>query len=401
MPVERAPDRQPRPEDGADGDQPAVLPGLAAVVQATGQPVRTVRGPAAGRPVGGPVHYPGHGVRGRVHHGQLYGAARVLHHNIVHHAQLRHVPHLSAGCVDARVRGRLRGGVRVIRRVHIHRHAHTREPALAVRTGPPSGRRVLAAGVAHRPAHTANAPGPVAGRRLGGRGAPAVPDRGQAGRAGRVQADGDHDDVPVLPAGVRLVRADRVHDPAARGPRRHRRRLPGDAASGLHQPGGHGPSVRVAHQVRLQAAVVRVVRRLRRIHGPAGRVSAVLRRRRLAGYKRRGHRLRAAQHGHERPGTAAHTVRDARRGVPHRRGRRRGFHRRVHVVHVQLRGHQVVPVPAHMAGPGRVRVVRGPGAAHARVRRDHRAGHPGQDHQADRRRFPAEEVDCRRRRGIR
>jgi len=78
---------------------------------------------------------------------------------------------------------------------------------------------------------------------------------------------------------VRFVRADRVHDPDARRPRRHRRRLPGDAASGVHQPGGHGPAVRVAHPVRFQAAVVRVVRRLRRVHDPAGRVSAVLRRR--------------------------------------------------------------------------------------------------------------------------
>lgn len=71
-----------------------------------------------------------------MHHGQLHGAARMLHDNDVNHAQLRHVPDVSAGLADARVRGRLRGGICVVRRAHIRRHAHTREPAVAVRTGP-------------------------------------------------------------------------------------------------------------------------------------------------------------------------------------------------------------------------------------------------------------------------
>jgi len=137
LPFERAADRQTRPEDGAYGDQPAVLPWLVDVVQATRQPVRAVRGPTASGHVGGPVHDPGHGVRGRVHYGQLHRAARVLHDNDVHHAQLRHVPHVPAGHANARLRGRLRGGIRVVRRVHIHRLSHSREPAVAVRTGPP------------------------------------------------------------------------------------------------------------------------------------------------------------------------------------------------------------------------------------------------------------------------
>jgi len=118
----------------------------------------------------------------------------------------------------------------------------------------------------------------------------------------------------------------------------------------------------------------------------------MLRRGRRARHQRGGHRLRAAQHGHERAGTTAHSVRHARRSIPHRRGRRGWFDRRVPVVRVQLRRHQVVPVPAHIAGPGRVRGVRGAGATHARVRCGDRTGHPGQDHQADQRRIPAEEV---------
>jgi len=52
----------------------------------------------------------------------------------------------------------------------------------------------------------------------------------------------------------------------------------------------------------------------------------------------------------------------------------------VHVIRVQLRCHQVVPVSAHMAGPGRVRGLRGPGIAYASVCRGDRAGYPGQDH---------------------
>jgi len=69
LPVERADDRQARPEGGANGDQPAVLPGMAVVGQAAGQSVCAVYGPTAGGYVRGLVYDPGHGVRGRVHHG--------------------------------------------------------------------------------------------------------------------------------------------------------------------------------------------------------------------------------------------------------------------------------------------------------------------------------------------
>jgi len=135
--IEWTDDRQARPEDGAYGDQPAVLSGLAVVIQAAGQPVCAIYGPTAGGHVSGFVYDPGYGVRGRVHHGQLHRAAWMLHDNDVYHAQLRHVPHVPVGHTNARVRGRLRGGVCVVCRVHMHWFAHSRESTVAVWTGSP------------------------------------------------------------------------------------------------------------------------------------------------------------------------------------------------------------------------------------------------------------------------
>jgi len=126
------------------------------------------------------------------------------------------------------------------------------------------------------------------------------------------------------------------------------------------------------------------VRRLQRVHGRAGRFPVPGRARRVC-HQRGGHHVRAAQHGHERAGTAADTVRHAGRSVPDRRGRRGGIHRRVPVVHIQLCRHQNVPVPAAVDRARHVHVVRRPVVLCVRFRHQIRAEHQREDHKTNRR----------------
>jgi len=244
---------------------------MATLGQTASQLVRTLRRSIISRHVRGPVHDPGDSVRGRVHHGQLHRAAGLLHDYDFDHAQLRDVPGVPAGRADACARRGVRGSVRVVRRVNIHRCVDTREPAVAVRPRPSRRRGILPEGVAHHAARATDVQGQVAGRGQRRDGAPVENPR-PAIQTGRVQTDGDNDGVPVLPAVQRVVRAHRVHDAAAEQPARDSKQLSGNAAGGLRQPRRHGPAVGAVVAFQLQTTVRCIVHGLRRVNGDVGRV---------------------------------------------------------------------------------------------------------------------------------
>lgn len=304
---------------------------MVATVETTGRAVPAVHRPTVGGPIGGPVHDAGDHLRGRVHHGQLHRPPGLFHHHDIDYAQLRHVLDLSAGHVDAGVRGRVRGGQRVVRRAHMHRGSDTRKPVLVVRAGPPRRRRVLAKSAPHHSARTADAPGRR--QRQDDKCRDAVQRVRPAARTGRLQADGHNDVVFVFPAVQRVVRAHCVHDTTVGQPARVCEQLSGDAAGGARQYPGHDPVVGAVDPVRVQTAFVHIVHRLLRVVVIVGRLPDVGRQRRIP-HQRGRHLVYPVQHGHERARAQIYTVRHARRSVPERCRRRRRFHCRLLVVHI-------------------------------------------------------------------
>lgn len=315
-----------------------------------------------------------------MHHGQLHRAAGLLHDHDFDHAQLRHVPDVLVGHAGAGVHCGVHGGVRVVYRVDVYRFVDTRESAVAVRPRPSLRRGILAESVAH---HATGAADVVRDGQIAGRGRPE--NTRPAAQTGRLQTNGDNDHVPVLPAVQRVVRAHRVHDATAGQPARDGKQLSGDAGGRLHQYRRHGTAVGAAVAVGLQTIIDHIVHRLRVVDDRAGRVP-VYGHRRPTSDQHGGHRLRAAEHGHERHRSQVDTVRDARRSVPDGRGRRGRFHSRVPVVRIQFRRHQNVSVHGDLDGAGCVRVLRRAGAVDGRLRGRVRAGHQREDHQRNRRR---------------
>lgn len=306
---------------------------MAVFGQSASQPVRALRRPAVGWPIGGLIHDPGHGLRRGMHHGQLHRATRVFHNHDVNHAQLRNVLELLTGRADAGVRRGLRGGVHIVHRPDIRRVPDTGEPALAVRAGPPRRRGVLAESVAHRAAHSADVPGENTG---GERGPPAVQHSGPAVRGGRVQADGHNDDVPVLAAVQRVVRVDRVPDTDPEQPARDGQQLPDHDAGRVHQSQRHDSVVGATDEIGLQTTVIHIVLGLYGVHGTVGRFLVLGRHRQRVSHQRGRDRVHIAEHGHERTGSEADTIRHARRDISVRRRWSGWFDCRLSVVHIQF-----------------------------------------------------------------